>query len=50
VESTLIKIGIRVLEAIFAVGIVGSAIVVIVAGIQDLVEISKREQEESTVE
>ena len=37
--AEIIRIGIRVLEGIFAFGIVGSALVVIVAGVEDFVEI-----------
>jgi len=46
VEHTAVSIGIRILEAVFAFGIVGSAIVVLIAGIQDIAEIFKPEREE----
>lgn len=42
----LIKIGIRILEAVFAFGLIGSAIVVVVAGIEDIAEIFKSERSE----
>lgn len=37
--------GIRLLEAIFAFGIVGSALVIILAGVEDVREIFKKEIE-----
>jgi hypothetical protein len=46
VGHTAVAIGITILEAIFAFGIVGSAIVVVIAGIQDVAEILKHDREE----
>jgi hypothetical protein len=43
-DRALITIGIRLLEAIFAFGILGSAIVIVVAGIEDVVEIFRPEE------
>lgn len=41
-----VTVGIRILEAVFAFGIVGSAAVVIIAGVEDVVEIMKPDKEE----
>ncbi|MGH9522772.1 MAG: hypothetical protein ACRD3E_09600 [Terriglobales bacterium] len=40
-----ITIGIRILEAVFAAGIVGSAIVVLIVTVQDLIEVFERDVE-----
>jgi hypothetical protein len=40
----LITFGIRLLEVIFVFGIVGSAMVVILAGVEDVREIFKKEE------
>lgn len=44
--TVLVHIGIRILEAIFAFGIVGSTIVVIVAGIEDVAEVFRSDKPE----
>ena len=41
---SVIHIGIWVLEAIFAFGIIGSALVVILAGVEDVREIFKKDE------
>ncbi len=43
VTRFLTTAGIRVLEAIFAFGIIGSAVVIILAGLEDVREILKKE-------
>lgn len=40
-----ITIGIRLLEAIFAVGILGSALVIILAGYEDMKEVATKDKE-----
>ena len=40
----LVTAGIRLLEAVFAFGIIGSALVVILAGIEDVREIFKKDK------
>ena len=40
----LVTIGIRLLEAIFVFGIVGSALVVLLAGVEDLREVFQKDK------
>ena len=43
VTHALVTVGVRILEGIFAFGIVGSAIVVILAGYEDIVDMFSKE-------
>ena len=43
----LIIFGIRLLEAIFVFGIIGSALVIVLAGVEDIREIFKKEEPHS---
>jgi hypothetical protein len=40
----LVTFGIRLLEAIFAFGIIGSALVVLLAGVEDIREIFQKDE------
>ena len=44
-SAALSSIGIRILEAVFGFGILGSAVVVVIVTVQDLLEVAGRETE-----
>ena len=46
--NTAIAIGIKLLEGIFAVGLVGSAVVVVLVTIEDIFDLSRREEPQPT--
>lgn len=48
VTRFLITSGIRLLEAIFALGIIGSALVVILAGLEDVRELFRKDAAQPT--
>lgn len=45
VGATLSSIGIRILEIVFGLGLIGSAIVVVIVTFQDLIEVFERDTE-----